>query len=522
VEALLKAFASRRIGRVIAAIALGLMLATTSLSAANVDLVFIDGRPGTELPAEERDGVIYCSLRALAEGLGAEAFWQAPAHRLVLRLGGQQLEAVAETPLVTLGDRALNLPTAPLWRGADVWIPIEPFTAILERMISGRMIWDPAQRTLAVESSPINVSGMRIEPRANGTLVILETTRRFDRIETMETAPHWLHLSILGARANQVVLGATEPRGDVRAIEIYQYEDSAQISFLLSSSVLRHELKQREAPGGIVLSLWRDEAREADTTSVAPDVDRWIIDTVIIDAGHGGRDPGTVGRAGLAEKDVVLDVARRLRNLLESRLGVAVVMTRDSDEFVRLRDRSQIAVRNGGKLFISIHANAARSRRASGAETYFLSEAKTEAAKAVAARENAVLEFEEPLAKVGALDAEDFLLRDVRAILTDMASDQHLKESQELARLVQGEFRATTSLADRGVKQAGFYVMLGTVASMPSVLVEVGFLSNRFEEKQLRSRDFRQGIAEALLRAVAAFKERRDRELTERFSSAGE
>jgi len=237
----------------------------------------------------------------------------------------------------------------------------------------------------------------------------------------------------------------------------------------------------------------------------------WTLQTVVIDPGHGGKDPGAIGPGGIKEKDVVLRVAKRLKPLLEKQLRVRVVITREEDTFVPLRKRSQIALdNNGGKLFVSLHCNASKNRRAKGAEVYFLSEAKTAQAAEVARRENAALDLERNGAGDGkGQDPE--LLKIQRSLL----STAFLKESQDLAALVRAEIAQTMSvLDDRGVKQANFYVMLGTMGDMPSVLVEMGFISNPSEEKQLRSTAFQKKMAEAIYRGIRTFKLRYEQQLS--------
>jgi len=235
----------------------------------------------------------------------------------------------------------------------------------------------------------------------------------------------------------------------------------------------------------------------------------WKIHTVIIDPGHGGKDQGAVGPTGLEEKEVALKVALHLKAMIEQRLRIRAVLTRSSDEFVSLGRRARVALENDGRMFISLHCNAAnrRGRGAGGTEVYFLSEARTEEAREVARRENAALAFEENGASGGANGNP--VLRD---IFEGMSSDQYLKESQDLAAEIRGAVaRAGGMLKDRGVKQAGFYVMKGTQARMPSVLVEMAFISSPREERLLRTEAFQKQLAGAILEGVRDFKAKAER-----------
>jgi N-acetylmuramoyl-L-alanine amidase len=218
------------------------------------------------------------------------------------------------------------------------------------------------------------------------------------------------------------------------------------------------------------------------------------VSRIVIDPGHGGHDPGATGKGSATEADLVLDVALRLQKLLEKVRGVEVILTRRTDEFVPLQERTAIANREGADLFLSIHANASANDQARGIETYFLNFANNLSAGAVAARENAASGQ-----SMGALP--DF----VKAI----ALNNKLDESRELATLVQQamveRLRASDEgVKDLGVKQAPFLVLIG--ASMPSVLAEISFLTNADDAKLLKSGAYRQGVAEALFTAIRTYQ----------------
>jgi N-acetylmuramoyl-L-alanine amidase len=215
---------------------------------------------------------------------------------------------------------------------------------------------------------------------------------------------------------------------------------------------------------------------------------------IVIDAGHGGHDPGTIGRGGLQEKDLVLDVALRLERLVRSELGTDVVLTRNTDVFVPLEERTAIANAKGADLFLSIHANASRNPRARGIETYFLNFAQDPHAEAVAARENAI---------------SAATLKDLQGLVKAITLNSKIDESRDFATSVQEAMvrhqRSHPPVEDRGVHTAPFYVLIG--ANMPSVLAEIAFLSNPDDEKRLKGPDSREIIARSLLRGVRDYLE---------------
>ncbi len=226
---------------------------------------------------------------------------------------------------------------------------------------------------------------------------------------------------------------------------------------------------------------------------------RWRFDTVVIDAGHGGHDTGTRGN-GLREKDITLAVARKVGQYVQENLGVKVVYTRTDDRFVTLRNRGRIANEAQGKLFVSIHVNSApgaSGRAAYGTETYFMGMYKNDAAKSVMERENSVVRLEEDPDAYADYDEEALILR-------TMANSVYLRKSERLAELVEGQFAGRVGRKSRGVKQAPFLVLWA--ASMPAVLVELGFLSNPEEARFLGSERGQDLLASAIFRSIRDLK----------------
>jgi N-acetylmuramoyl-L-alanine amidase len=223
------------------------------------------------------------------------------------------------------------------------------------------------------------------------------------------------------------------------------------------------------------------------------------FDTVVVDAGHGGEDHGARGVGGPVEKELVLDVGRRLAALLRAR-NLHVVMTRDDDRFVPLEERFALANDARGDLFISIHANATRNPNVSGVETFFLAvDASDEEARRVAARENEAFD---------AAGAPPSVSDPLSAILGDLIVSEYMRESNEFARLAQLGLAGDDPNHSRGVKQAPFVVLQGV--QMPSSLVEIGFLTNPREARRLESSRARDEIAGALAEAVLEFGRRYD------------
>ena len=239
------------------------------------------------------------------------------------------------------------------------------------------------------------------------------------------------------------------------------------------------------------------DALPAKTNSIGdPSLTRVLglkLGRVVIDAGHGGHDAGTHGVSGLLEKDVVLDVALRLGTLLRERLGSDVVYTRSDDTYIPLEERTQIANDHKADLFLSIHANSSPFKMVGGVETYYLNFTTTKTSLDLAAKENA---------------GSQSSIFDLKDVLAKIAMKDKIDESREFANSLQTSLYAVSAksnaaVKNRGIKKAPFVVLIG--ASMPSVLAEIGFLTNATDEALLKKPEHRQKIAEALYKGVASY-----------------
>ncbi|HEX9426932.1 MAG TPA: N-acetylmuramoyl-L-alanine amidase [Candidatus Polarisedimenticolia bacterium] len=218
---------------------------------------------------------------------------------------------------------------------------------------------------------------------------------------------------------------------------------------------------------------------------------------VVIDAGHGGEDTGARGPSGLVEKDVTLDMARRLKARVLNGLDAEVILTRENDRAISLDERTAIANHDHADLFVCIHANSSRRHDARGAETYFLSyQATDDDARAVAAIENNAMGLDEGVQGNSSLEM----------VLWDLAQSAFLKESSSLAEIVQENLNDALGIANRGIKQAPFRVLMG--ATMPAVLIEVAFISNPEEEKRLRDAAFKDRVAGAIFDSIKRFHDK--------------
>jgi N-acetylmuramoyl-L-alanine amidase len=474
-----------------------------------------------------RGTTIYASANDIAQELGASTVPHTQARKLEVRLGTLSLRISQDNPYLVVADRAGGRNVfqmgAPAVVAAGSWfVPAASFAPVLGKVLRRTTRFDPEERSIAVGSATPervhDITSILLEEKANGMLIRIPSARKLGDIESILKPDGWLYLTVADVRADIGALNATPPKGILSKVVAIQSPASVQLTFKFRGPVAASEILRPEGTNDILLSvrtpgaedvvLLEKRKREVQA-GLEQQRKRWELDVIVLDAGHGGKDWGAIGVKGTREKDVTLAVTLKLGRLLEKNLkGVKVVYTRKDDVFVELDRRGKIANAADGKLFVSIHANSLpqKPRPVRGFEVYLLRPGRTEEAVTIAERENSVIEMEEGYEKrYQELTEENF-------ILVTMAQSAHMKASETFADLAQQEM-ADVGIPNRGVKQAGFYVLVG--ASMPNVLVETAYLSNPQDEAFLRSESGQRKIAEALFRAIRRYKQEHEKLLNE-------
>lgn len=463
----------------------------------------------------------FVALGDLAELLDLRTFYSEKARKAILYVGSHELKVTAMNPFVQIDDRMRQLPVETRFANGDILVPLPYFVNWLRPLYPNRWPEElnfsktPNEIAVVPENDnsaapeteapkplpPANISRILVEAKANGTLIRVQTSRPVARKQVVTRLTQgWLYIDIANGRLDSTAVRNIRPAGVVQRVVPQSAGAVAQISCQLKAVIDQKRISISGQGNEILVSL---PTLEQLSTEVLRNLEKerrkWLIDTIVLDAGHGGHDPGAIGPSGVREKDVALAVAKRVKRLLEKNMEVRVVMTRDTDRFLPLKDRTQLANSVQGKLFISIHCNANLSRRVDGTTTYFLGPARTDEALEVAKLENSVIRYEADSSAYAGLGTESF-------ILAAMAQNSFNRESQDFAALVQEELSGATNLANRGVKQAGYYVLVG--ASMPNILIETAFISNPKEEKLLNDASFQQDLAEAIYNGIKKFKEK--------------
>lgn len=405
--------------------------------------------------------------------------------------------------LASIGGRLVSLPAPPARDGRSWFVPIDFVPRALAEALGTRLELRKPSRLLLM-------GDIRV-PRLAGRIEALGALARL----TLEVAPATPHT--VSQEGNRIVvrfeadgLDATLPISPVPDM-IQGVRPSDQPSAIVVdlgakfSSFRTSDVPGDRGSGRVLIEvLAATTETPAPTTPAAPLEPPPLLDlapagglrTIVIDAGHGGAEEGAKGPDGTLEKDITLSVARRLKSALEARLGLRVILTRERDEAVGLDERAAVANNNKADLFLSLHANASVRPSAAGAEVFYLSlDDYGDEAQRVAQGEGEAL----PVFGGGS--------REIEVILWEMAQARYIEQSAALARTVEGSLRSRVPMSPRAIQQAPFRVLVG--ANMPAVLIEMGFITNPEQEKQLASDAFQNNLVQALVDSVVAFRDSR-------------
>ena len=463
-----------------------------------VVLVLIASTAWAGLPTISRDGHDYVELARVAALLKGRLDATPVSAQARLTAQGRVITLTRNWSRISVNGSPVML-EAPVRVHKGVWLVPESFVDHVRpraRPVSTAAAPSAAPAPVVGSRMPVALEDLRFRSYPSFTRIVVETSGPLTyRIEAAAAKESRIRLPLLAGFPRVQDIGD----GLIDEARLERAGDDAVLRVVFEGAAGELRASQLVDPPRLVLDFARpmEPAPRERREAVAP------LRVVVLDAGHGGHDTGAVGPGGLQEKDLVLDVTRRVARLLEDKLDVKVRLSREADQFVTLRDRTTYANRERADLFVSIHANAHRESASAGVETYFLSSEATDgAARQVASLENSVVQLEKTPARAsGRLDA-------VKAILWDLAQSEFQQESSRLAEVVQDSMTQSLRMPNRGVKQAGFYVLGG--AAMPAILIEIGFVTNPKEERRLKESRYRDEIARAIFSGLAEYKKRYD------------
>jgi N-acetylmuramoyl-L-alanine amidase len=460
------------------------------------------------MTVQDRD---YLPARALEKAFGGQIERQNNGFGLSFRFGSGAFLFEDRIPYFSYENRPYQLMYPPLVRGDDFLLPYPFFSEYLPYFFPDLLSHNARSSSLRDRRYDNFIRGIKRSAKKSETVVFMHSSTP-PRFEVDASRAGMVSLDIFETKCSRSIADSLSSFGYIDSTRITETGRSTRIDFYIQPSVRRYRIAEIQSPPGISIVFSGEKvsdrkAREKDRDLVSGIIDPndFLIRTVVIDPGHGGKDPGAIGGNGLREKDINLEVSLKVEALLKKKTDLKVIMTRKKDAYVSLGDRTKKANRSNANLFVSIHCNSSKNRELKGFEAYFLSAAKTDHERAVAHRENLSVRFDEPSVDSTSLD-------DLQFIFWDLAQNEYLRESEEWAEIMRAEFtNGSEILGRRDVRQAGFFVLNG--AKMPSLLLELGYISNRVEEKLLSDKGYQNDLADRISRGIVSYIDRYHKKL---------
>ncbi len=496
-----------------------LFVLNISISPQTIDnLTVVSGEKRFYIPVYNREGMIYFSIKNFADALSIDYSFNSETKKIQLNFPENILYITAKDPFLVLQKKdkshtdVIQLPTSTYLLEDQIYIPLKYSLETLQKA-SGMNLVFQSPNTLIIKSekpetnvitdgsnsiSSFDITGFSLNEKANGTLVRINSKKR---ILSYNSSFKNGILTFVFRKAHVDAAKLYKRNGDglIKWIQARNLKSDSEIQFGVSQEYTSSEVLNIDKSNDLLIALY-NKVFESHVVKKKEKA-KWDFNVIVIDAGHGGKDAGTIGVNGIEEKNINLAIALKLGKDIEQQMkDVKVVFTRKTDKFIELFRRGQIANEAGGNLFISIHCNATPKKPsdANGFEVYLLRPGRTKEAIDIAERENSVIKYEDNPARYKKLTDENF-------ILVSMAQSSYMRYSENFADILNKEFSKDIGVEPRGVKQAGFYVLVG--ASMPSVLIETGFLSNRHDAQYLNSSKGEAQIADGIFMAIKKFRE---------------
>ncbi len=470
------------------------------------DILVFKGKQNTIASTITNENWIYISLYDLKDILCMTQTSEIEKSRFLLHFPDKTLTFVPQNPFYLRDNKPMKMFLPFISVNGKPFISLADAADILTLITNKEVFLHTSLNSIVIGKGTFNPDSIILAENDDRlSLTIRSTNELLTSIDDDKKGK--LKVTLFNAVCKPSLTPPTDTKGQIRKILLKQETDKAILSIYYDAKkISKIEKSLAEPSPSIKIAFYKKKEQPLkvkNTSEVKKRKKKKQMDMIVIDPGHGGRDPGAVGPSGLTEKETVLKISKELRKILKTK-GFKVLMTREDDSFVRLRQRSELANNSGANFFVSIHCNATAARKqAGGFETFFLSTAKTSWARAVEAKENAVIKFEPPSEQKSI----------VEYILWDMAQNEYLRESSDLAEYIQESLSRNILIENRGVKQANFYVMREIY--MPSVLVETSFISNNEEEKLLKKSSFRKKIAEGIAEGILKFRETYEKKLNQ-------
>jgi len=464
--------------------------------------ILLDNKPiETVVPSVIENDRIFVSARNVIEALGGRITWFPALKLMTININNRTARLVIDDPSLEIDEKVIPLEIPARIIDNRVMIPLEVVKIIAEVDIK----WENQTKTLSINTIRPYLLEVRSYSHPDKTRVVIDLSEKTEFRADKLINPDRIFIDIMGSiiKLEDVFKQIEINDGVIKTVRTAQFnQEITRVVFDLYQES-KYERFSLIEPDRVVIDIFKsgEETAISETLSAkpeekpAPGPEITGKRVVIIDPGHGGKDPGAIGPTGLKEKEVTLGIALYLEKLLKG-AGIPTYLTRSKDEFVYLEDRTNFANQKNGFVFVSLHANSVLNHRpsAEGVETFVLSSKYIGAsARDVADRENI------------ASRAHPELDTDLALIIADLEESANIKYSLDFADIIQEKLVEHLKLEDRGVKQAPFVVLKGV--NMVAVIVEVAFISNPKEETLLKNNEFKQKSAQALFEAIKYYIE---------------
>jgi len=419
-----------------------------------------------------------------------KAYWEVNEHRVVLSLF---------SPYVLVDGKTYNLGYEVKFKNGAIYVPLKNFYPLLRKVKAEEVkLEEESQSSLLEEDlEEARVTELRASTKLNGVLVEIFVSQPVT-YEVFLPGHDWMNINFYHGEIDTAYFSELEIPGIIKQAKAFQFENSSQLSLLLNKSydVFSHSL----IPGPYRIQISMEDTTsqfsQSHVKQIAQRTD--FVDVVIIDPGHGGEDWGNVGPEGLKEKEVALDVAKRLENLFTENSGLKVFLTRQSDQTVPLEQRARFANEKGGDIFLSLHADFSEDPTEAGFRIFIPGQAKSR-------RDSMTQISENHSSNPGPTDKIEDAPSGPDTLPGDGTSNRFAKESQDLASMVLEELEKALPTQSRGIGQAEFLVL--RKAYMPAIVVQIAYLSSPYEEMLLKEEAFKEWVARALYRAIIRFRQ---------------
>jgi len=487
------------------------------------DLILKWGNKTSKINSVNIRGAEYVSTKELSKALNANYYFNSNRKKSEIKFKNYKLKFTANNQFVILTNKKsskhqiFQFPLAARLRNNDIYIPIKYSVKYLEYASELQSTYSASNNSLVILSQKVetkelikwnetlvdlasvkyDVFSAKIENKSNGTLLRLSTKRKI-RKPASSISNNTLYVFFSDVTFNINEINKLKSKGFITSIKIKHVNGNPQLELKLKPGYDKHEVFYDDEIGEILVSI-HNKYLKNESNSVE-ELEKWKFDVIVIDPGHGGKDPGAIGLNGVKEKDINLAIAKELGSIIEkSDKSIKVVYTRETDKFVELFKRGKIANDHEGNLFVSIHCNSTPKKpsSANGFEVYLLRPGRTKEAIDIAEFENSVIRLEDDPSRYKKLNDENF-------ILVSMAHASYMRYSESFADMLNTEWIKNVGIPSRGIKQAGFYVLVG--ASMPGILIESGFLSNKNDIKYLNSKNGQKEIAKSIFAAILKYR----------------